>query len=187
VSVGSAAQITATLTIATGAALGARDVTVTNSGGASATLTGGFTVASAAAPATLSLIYNGKVRDRVGQGNTALGADGAMDGTLTATLSASGGRTITALRLDSSAPGNWDTNSGTVYWVLGVAPTLDGALLNAAGTAAVNFPVADGGSFAVFASDYGASPGVAFVSGTTLTLTATFSDASTATASTTVP
>ena len=187
VSVGSAAQITATLTIATGAALGARDVTVTNAGGASATLTGGFTVASAAAPATLSLVYNGKVRDRVGQGNTALGADGAMDGTLTATLSASGGRTITALRLDSSAPGNWDTSSGTAYWALGVATSLDGVLLNASASMAVNFAVADGGSFVVFASDYGAAPGVAFVSGTTLTLTATFADGSTAAASTTAP
>jgi len=187
VSVGSATQLTATLTIATAAALGARDVTVTNSGGASATLTGGFTVTSAPPPATLSLVYNGKVRDRVGQGNTALGADGAIDGTLTAMLSASGGRTITALRLDSSAPGNWDTSSSTAYWALGVATSLDGVLLNASATMAVNFAVPDGGSFVVFASDYGAAPGVAFVSGTTLTLTATFADGSTAAASTTAP
>jgi len=62
--------------------------------------------------------------------------------------------------------------------------TLDGALLNAAGTMAVNFPVADGGSFVVFASDYLDSE---FLSGNTLTLTATFSDGSTATAVTTVP
>src|SRR5438270_5370845 len=44
---------------------------------------------TSASAATLSLAYNGKLRDRVGQGNTALGADGAMDGTLTATLSRS--------------------------------------------------------------------------------------------------
>ena len=44
-----------------------------------------------AAPATLTLAYNGKLRDRVGQGETALGPDGALDGTLTATLSGSGG------------------------------------------------------------------------------------------------
>src|SRR5438876_350275 len=78
--------MTATLAIAAGAAAGARDVTVTNPGGGSVTLTGGFTVTSASA-ATLSLAYNGKLRDRVGQGNTALGADGALDGTLTATRS----------------------------------------------------------------------------------------------------
>jgi subtilisin family serine protease len=183
VSVGSATQLTATLTIASGAALGARDVTVTNSGGGAGTLAGGFTVASAA-PATLTLAYNGKLRDRVGQGNTALAPDGALDGTLTATLSASGGRTVTALRLDSNAPGTWDTSSATAFWVLGVAATLDGALLNASGTMAVNFPVADGGSFVVFASDY---QGIEFLSGQTLTLTATFSDGSTATAVTTVP
>ena len=41
----------------------------------------------------------------------------------TATVSASGGRTVTALRLDSDAPGTWDTSGGNVYWVLAVAPT----------------------------------------------------------------
>src|SRR5207244_10983217 len=102
---------------------------------------------------------------------------------LTATLSASGGRTVTALRLDSNAPGIWDTTSATGYWVLGVAASLDGALLNAPGTMAVNFPVADGGSFVVFAADYLNSE---FLPGRTLTLTATFADGSTATAVTVV-
>jgi hypothetical protein len=136
------------------------------------------------APATLTLAYNGKLRDRVGQGNTALGHDGALDGTLTVTLRASGGRTVKGLRLDSNAPGVWDTTSATEYWVLAVAPTVDGAVLNAPGTMAVNFPVADGGSFVVFASDY---QGREFQPGRTLTLTATFADGSTATAATTVP
>jgi hypothetical protein len=184
VMVTSATQITATLTIAGGAALGARDVTVTTSGGGTATLTGGFTVASAGpGSATLTLTYNGKLRDRVGQDNIALAPDGALDGTLTATLSASGGRTVTGLRLDSNAPGTWDTTSGTGFWVLAVAASLDGALLNAPGTMAVNFPVADGGTFVVFASDY---QGGEFLSGRTLTLTATFADGSTATGMTTV-
>jgi hypothetical protein len=182
VSVGSATQITATLSLAAGAALGQRNVTVTNTGGTSGTLTGGFTVTSASA-ATLSLAYNGKLRDRVGQGPAALGADGALDGTLTATLSAPGGRTVTGLRLDSSQPGTWDTDGASVYWALGVASSLDGALLNAPGTTAVNFAVANGGSFILFASDYQASE---FSPGNTLTLTATFSDGTTATASTTV-
>jgi hypothetical protein len=67
---------------------------------------------------------------------------------------------------------------------LGVATTLDGALPNAPGTLAVNFPVADGASFVVFATDYQASE---FLPGRTLTPTATFADGSTATAVTTAP
>jgi len=133
---------------------------------------------------SLTVTYNGKLRDRVGQGNTALAADGALDGTLTATLSASGGRTVTGLQLQSSAPGTWDTTSGTEYWVLGVASSLDGGLLNASGTMAVSFTVANGGSFVVFASDY---QNVEFTTGRTLTLTATFSNGTTATAVTTAP
>src|SRR5207249_3340876 len=148
---------------------------------------GGFTVASAT-PATLTVAYNGKVRDRVGQGETALGPDGAMDGTLTVTLNGSGGRTVTGLRLNSNwatLPGTWRTNSpGSGNWVLGVAATLDGTMLNAPGTMVVNFPVADGGSFVVFAADY---LGGEFSPGNTLTVTATFSDGSTAAASANVP
>ena len=136
-----------------------------------------------AASATLTLAYNGKLRDRVGQGNLALGADGALDGTLTATLSAQGGRTVTGLRLDSNAPGVWDTTSEPQFWALGAAATLDGPLLNAPGSMAVNFPVADGGTFVLFASDH---PNDEFLPGRTLTLTATFSDGSTASAITTV-
>src|SRR5262249_52855805 len=156
----------------------------------SATMTAGFTVVApvAVGPASLSLAYNGKVRDRVGQGESALGPDGAPDGTLTATLSSSGGRTITTLRLNGdwpTAPGVWRTSSpGTGNWVLGVATSLDGAFLNAPGSMAVNFAVADGGSFIVFAADY---QGGEFSPGRTLTLTATFSDGSTASASTVVP
>jgi len=188
VSVNSSTQLTATLTIAGGASLGARDVTVTSSGGGSATLTGGFTVTNGAEPATLTLAYNGKLRDRVGQSETALGPDGTLDATLSATLSASGGRTITALRLESNWPtwpGAWLTNSpGTGHWVLAVAPTLDGAVVNAPASLAVNLPVADGASFVVFAADYLNGE---FSPGNTLTLTATFSDGSTAVGTTKVP
>ncbi len=95
---------------------------------------------------------------------------------------------MTALRLDSnyaSAPGIWLTSSpGTTHWVLAAAATLDAALLNAPGTLAVSFAVADGGSFIVFAADY---QGSEFLPGRTLTLTATFADGSTAVAVTTVP
>jgi hypothetical protein len=154
-------------------------------GNVPATVTATFdTSVGSSGPATLTLAYNGLLRDRVGQGNTTLGPDGALDGTFTATLSASGGRTVTSLRLDSDAPGTWDTSSATGFWVLAVASSLDGAVLNAPGSMAVNFPVADRGSFVVFAADY---LGTEFLPGRTLTLVATFSDGSTATAVTTVP
>jgi hypothetical protein len=138
---------------------------------------------SVTAPVTLSLVFDGMLRDRVGQGVTAAGSDGAMDGTLTATLSA--GRTVTALRLDSDQVGTWVTGQNPPnYWVLGVALSLGGSLLNAPNTMAVNFPVASGGSFVVFASD---ALNREFVPGAKLTLVATFSDGSKAAASTTVP
>jgi len=156
-------------------------VTVRDSVGSTASASRSVTVANT--PASLSVAYNGKVRDRVGQGNTALTADGAMDGSLTATLSASGGRTVTALTLQSTGPGTWDTDGASGYWVLGVATTLDGALLNNPTTTGVNFAVADGGTFVLFASDYA---GIEFAPGAALALTATFSDGTTATASTTV-
>src|SRR4030095_1377166 len=155
-------------------------LTATFSDGSSASAV--TTVSAAPLPATLTLAFNGTLRDRVGQGNFALGADGALDGTLTATLSAQGGRTITALRLDSNAPGTWTTNNPQ-FWVLGVATTLDGPLLNAPGSMAVNFPVANGGSFLLFASDYLSSE---FLPSRTLTLTVTFSDGSSASARSTV-
>ena len=91
---------------------------------------------------------------------------------------------MTALQLDSDAPGTWDTRSDTGFWALAVAPSLDGPLLNTPGTMAVSFPAADGGSFIIFASDY---QDLEFLRGRTLTLTATFSDGTTATAMTTVP
>ena len=48
-------------------------------------------VTTVSTPATLTVAFNGQLRDRVGQGNVAVGADGALDGTLTATLSAPAG------------------------------------------------------------------------------------------------
>src|SRR5207237_4223238 len=94
--------------------------------------------------------YNGTLRDRVGQGNTALAADGALDATLTATLTGAAGRAVTRVRLQSGGQGLWDTDSGTIDWALGVAGTLDGPLLNNPTTMAVNFSVADGATFTDF-------------------------------------
>src|SRR5262245_27874908 len=177
----SASQLTATFAIDSAAALGPRKVAVTNPSGNGASLASGFTVVS---PVTLTLAYNGKLRDRVGQGDTALGGDGVADGTMTLTLSGAGGRTVTALQLSNGIGGTWDTTAPNAPWVLGVAPSLDATLLNNAATMAVNTFVADGGSLTLFASDYNGGQG--FTLGTTLTLTATFSDGTSAQATTTV-
>ena len=157
----------------------ALSVSVTDSAGRTTTASQSVTVSNAVA---LTLSYNGKTRDRVGQGDFALGADGAVDGVLTATLSG-GARTITGLRLDSTGPGTWDTTGGNPFWVLGVATTTDGALLNSTSTMAVSFSVPNGGSFVMFAADYN---NIEFVAGAMLTLRATFSDGTTAVATTTV-
>ena len=88
-------------------------------------------------------------------------ADGAFDGTLAVTLSATGGRTVTGLRLNSSTPGVvWDTSSATAFfWVLGVSATpTRRAPPNAPGTMAVNFFVPNGGSFVLYGSDYQGPP-----------------------------
>jgi hypothetical protein len=151
--------------------------------GRTLTLTAKFSDGTTASAVTtlpgLSVSYSGKVRDRVGQGNVARSADGALDGVLTAHLFG-GGRTITSLKLQSTAfGGSWDTAAATADWLLGVASTLDGALRNNSTTMAVNFAVLDGGSFVVFASDLN---GAQFIPGRTLTLTAKFSDGTTASA-----
>ena len=153
----------------------------TFSDGTTATAT--TTVGPAApSPVTLGLVYNGKMRDRVGQADTALAADGLLDGVVTATLSG-GTRTITGLRLDSTGPGTWDTTAGNAFWALGVARTVDDVMLNNPSMMGVNFSVTDGGSFVLFASDHN---NIEFAPGVTLTLRATFSDGTTATATTTV-
>ena len=129
-----------------------------------------------------TLTWEGKIRDRVGQGKLALAPDGENDGTITVTLNLSGSWNVTALRLDSypsgsSTPvGSWDTDINSTYFVVGASQTLDGPLLNDPGNAAVNFVVAEGGSFVIFASDL---QGQEFLSGNKLSLATTFSDGST--------
>jgi hypothetical protein len=191
VTVPSATQLLATLGIAASAAEGLRDVTVTNPGGGSATLVGGFGVTAPGVPPPppppppgVTLVWNGKIRDRVGPSEGAGAPDGALDGTLTATVTG-GARTVTRLVLVASgaASGQWNTVPNDGYWVLGAAETLDAVLWNTA-NGSVNFTVADGGSFSVFATDWVNGK---FVAGTTLTLTVTFSDATVATPSATIP
>ncbi len=141
-------------------------------------------------PSPLTLNWEGKIRDRVGQGDLALAPDGAYDGTLTVTLTLSGGATVTALQLDSYPPGStsaggvWDTDGNNTHFVLGVSATLDEPLLNDPGNSGVNFFVADGGSFVTFASDF---QDIEFLSGNKLTLVAFFADGSTASAQVAIP
>jgi Subtilase family/IPT/TIG domain len=176
----SSTQLAVTLAIAPTAALGPRDVTVTNPGGQSAIRTGGFAVALPSP--TLSLAYLGKVRDKVGGGNTAFAPNGVLDGSFGVTVEAgSGARTVTRLELRANG-GVWDTDGATANWALGATASLDGALLNA-GNGAVSFGVADGGVFYVFAAD----PNSVFTSGASFTLTASFADGSLVTVPTTIP
>src|SRR6267378_3097707 len=175
------AHFTATFRIDGAATLGTRNVRVTLPTGEMATLSQAFTVNPAV---TLTLAFNGKLRDKVGVGDTARTGDGAFDGTLTMTLSANGGRTVTALRLSNGIGGAWDTVSPNAAWLLGVATSLDGPLLNDITTMAVNTTVADGGSLRLFASDYG--NGLGFATGGTLTIIAALADGTSVKASTKV-
>src|SRR5216117_1459649 len=176
----SSTQLSVALVIGATAAMGARDVTVTNPDGQPVVLTGGFAVAPP--PPTLGLAFLGKLRDKVGRGNTAFSADSAFDGSFRVTVQAgSGARTVTRLELRSSG-GVWDTDPATAHWALGAAGSLDGGLLNS-GTGTVSFGVADGGTFFVFAAD----PSSVFTSGVSFTLTANFTDGTSASATLTLP
>jgi subtilisin family serine protease len=182
--VSDATQLTADITISTTASFGARDVTVSNPGGQSATRAGGFRVVPPAP--TVALSYLGKLRDRVRASATVLGADGVLDATFAVTVQSTLGlgRTVVELELRrSDAAGIWDTVPASGYWILGAASTLDSPVLNAS-NGAVSFPVTDGQTFYIFAADTGGS---LFVPGTTFTLTARFADGSTAVVSRTLP
>jgi hypothetical protein len=125
---------------------------------------------------TLNLNYDGKTRDLVSQGESSTG-DGQADAEFAVNLSAS--QTITKLTL--SGPGTWDTVPGNGFWFLGVTPNSTGALVNNSSTN-LNFT---GSSFDIYASD--ASTPTYFNAGNTLTLTATFSDGTSASNSITIP
>src|SRR5262249_7620099 len=169
---GSAHELTIGLTIPLTAAIGPRDVTLTNPGGQTYTRPGGFTVLPP--PPTMSLAFLGKLRDKVGPSPTAFGPDTALDGTFRGIVEVGmWPRTVTRIDLRRVGGGGiWDTDPATGYWALGATASLDAALLNAAG-GAVSFPVADGGGFFMFASDLTPTP---FTTGSTFTLTARFPD-----------
>ena len=150
--VGSPTSLTATVVIAANATPGPRDVTLSNPDGRSATLAAGFTVT--ATPPSLSLRFEGKLRDRVGKGNAAIAADGALDATFKVTVeTGSGTRTVTQLELWTlNGSGRWDTIPATSQWIVGAAAGLDSALHNAA-NGTVSFATSDGQSFYLFAPD----------------------------------
>jgi hypothetical protein len=132
---------------------------------------------------TITLSYDGKVADRVGQGESSQNPDGQLDGVFTVVLNAgSGNRTVTRLQLTNGSR-LWNTQPSDLYWTLGAAPTVNGALYNAANDS-VNFTVLDGGSFKIFGSDY---RGGGFLSGNVLTVTVNFSDGTSAVGSVTIP
>lgn len=133
-------------------------------------------------PASITLSFDGKLRDRVGQGDAAITADGQLDGTFTVTLAGSSTRQIVLLDINRGDGNEWDTIPGNANWVVGAARSLDGALLNnAAGL--VNFTIADGESLKLFGSDNGNL----FVGGKTFTVLVRFSDGTQATANLTIP
>ena len=179
----SSTQLSVVLAIAPTAALGPRDVTVSNPDGQSVVRAGGFTVQPP--PPTLGLAFLGKLRDKVGKSSAAFAPDSALDATFQVTVQAgSGARTVTYLELRRTGTSSiWDTNSVSVYWALGAAASLDSALLNAA-NGTVNFAVADGDTFLLFASDTTPTP---FTSGAGFTLIANFADGSVVTVTTTIP
>src|SRR6185436_20720496 len=179
----SATQLSVSISIGATATMGPRDVTVTNPDGQVAIKQGGLTVAPPAP--TLALAFMGKLRDKVGANPTTYSADGALDGTFRLTVQAGGGaRTLTRLELRrNGGGGTWDTDAATSFWALGVAATLDGALVNA-GNGAVSTAITDRGSVYVFAGDPNPP---AFTSGSGFTVTANFADGTSATATVTLP
>jgi hypothetical protein len=132
---------------------------------------------------SVSLSFDGTLRDRVGQSEAAMSGDGQLDGTFTVTLlPSSGNRTVSGITLTRSGPvGVWDTTPNDMFWVLGTASGLDTALLNA-GNGTVNFPLTAGASFKIFASNLvnGNFPSGLFAPGSTFTVTVNFSDGSSA-------
>src|SRR5439155_14706183 len=107
----SSTQLSVGRPMATPPDLSPRDVSVAIPDGQSAVSPGGFTVGLSAP--TISVAFLGKLRDKVGQGNSALTADGALDGTFQVTLQAgSGARTVTRLELSQASAGGgvWDTD-----------------------------------------------------------------------------
>src|SRR3989442_32264 len=96
----SSTRVTATFAIDSGATGSQQRITMTNPNGSGGTLPNGFTV-NVPMPATMTLAYNSKLRDKINGDDTFLDGNGATDTTITITLSAAGERTVTALQLSN--------------------------------------------------------------------------------------
>ncbi|HAF13760.1 MAG TPA: hypothetical protein DCK99_08690, partial [Blastocatellia bacterium] len=92
-------------------------------------------------------------------------------------------KSITQIVLQGPSGNSWDTIPNNPIWVVGVARGLDNPLENQT-NGSVNFPVGNTGLFKLFASNDANSQ--SFVQGAQFTVTVTFSDSTTATASATV-
>ena len=135
-----------------------------------------------------TLTFDGRLRDRVStsDGSAGLSTDGVNDGTFTITLPAGNGTKVMT-KVDVVGPnGNrWDTvpnNAPTPLWVVGVAGSLDGPLLNGA-DGSVNFLTGNPGTFKLFLGD--PTPTV-FVQGNAFTVTVTLNDGSIAVGAVTI-
>ena len=117
-------------------------MTVVNASGESATLPGAFLVTPP--PPSLSLRFEGKLRDRVGKGNGLTAADGQLDATFKVTVEpGSGPRTVTQLELWTlNGSGRWDTIPTTSQWMVGAASSDSTAPSSTPATAASTSPPA---------------------------------------------
>ena len=145
-----------------------------------------FAATSPTFPATVS--FDGRLRDRVSKNHAAAGLiiDGDPDGTFTLTLPAgNAAKSMTNVDIVGPNGNHWDTvpnNSPVPLWVVGVAGSLDGPLLNNA-DGSVNFQTGSPGIFKLFIAN--PTPSV-FVPGSTFTVRATLSDGSVAVGAVTI-
>ncbi len=107
-------------------------------------------------PPTMTATYAGTPRDAVSP--TSLTSDGTADQAFTVTFPAS--TTVTRFRVVSSVDGGWDTDTTSMWWIVGVSTTPTGALITTGLTSQ---------AFSLFVSE-GGSP--RFPAGSTATITA---------------
>ncbi len=145
---------------------------------------GGSTPPPPPSNTNFSLSYQGQVRDKVQPGDLGFSGDGKVDGVFQLSLLAgSSSATVTSLELRVSSPnGVWNTQTSDSFWALGVASTLDSALLNPNGGINTNFSA--GQSVMLFASNSGTT---FFNPGQTYTATIRLSDGTTKTANVSIP
>ncbi|MBX3278426.1 MAG: hypothetical protein KF868_10530 [Acidobacteria bacterium] len=128
--------------------------------------------ASTTTSAVPLLTFNGRLRDRVGRGKTALAPDGDPDGVFTVSFPAGFPlRTITSLLLVRTGAGAWDTDPGSGLWVAGVADNPDAPLRNNP-NGSISVSITGGNNLTLFLAD---NAGL-FATGAQFTLTIRFTD-----------